>query len=66
MMQLDCNRTTRSGQVNPGIGLGAVVAVYPAAGALNMVWIIAATSVIVGAALIHFGMDPCRVARSVG
>lgn len=48
------------------VGLGAVILFYPAAGALSMVWIIAATSVIVGAVLIHFALNLRRVAKSVG
>jgi uncharacterized membrane protein HdeD (DUF308 family) len=44
--------------------LGALIIFYPTAGALSVVWVIAATSVIVGAVLIHFALSLRRVAKS--
>jgi uncharacterized membrane protein HdeD (DUF308 family) len=48
------------------IALGALILFYPGAAALSVVWVIAATSVIVGAVLIHFALSLRRVARSAG
>jgi uncharacterized membrane protein HdeD (DUF308 family) len=46
--------------------LGALILFYPMAGALSVVWVIAATSVIVGAVLIYFALTLRRVAKSLG
>lgn len=46
------------------IVLGAIILFYPTAGALSVVWVIAVTSVIVGAVLIHFALSLRRVAKS--
>lgn len=48
------------------IALGALILFYPTAGALSVVWVIGATSVIVGAVLIHFALSLRRVAKSEG
>ena len=48
------------------IALGALILFYPGAGALSVVWVIAATSVIVSSVLIHFALSIRRLAKSAG
>ena len=45
--------------------LGAIIVLYPAAGAVSVVWIIGATAVIVGLVLIHFALKLRQVAKTV-